>query len=58
MQGFQMEVDDFHKLITIWQDERSLEDIWFKRKQHNMKLDQVRRLLDHFLIEDIALGWK
>ena len=39
MQGCQMEVDDFRKLITIWQDERSLADIWFERKQHNMKLD-------------------
>ena len=51
-----MEVDEFHKLITIWQDERSLEDIWFERKQHNMKLDQMERLMDHFLIKDKVLG--
>ena len=51
MQGCQREVYVFHRLTTIWQDERSLEEIWFEGKQQDMKLDQMRRLMDHFLIE-------
>ena len=32
MQGFQKEVYVLHKLKTIRQDERSLEEIWFEGK--------------------------